>query len=141
MRGIKPRVVPSGHGFDDDEILARVPGRGVWNGARYLIGTWAVRSWGARFPFGTLAINALGSFLLVLILYLGTQARLISDDARIVLGTGVMGGFTTYSTFNYEVFRFLQQGAYGAASLYLFATVGGCLAAGAAAVALAKVFV
>jgi CrcB protein len=110
-------------------------------GARYLIGTWAVRSWGARFPFGTLAINVLGSFLLVLILYLSTQARLISTDTRIILGTGVMGGFTTYSTFNYEVLRFLQEGAYGAAALYLFGTVGGCLAAGLAALALAKAFV
>ena len=110
-------------------------------GARYLIGTWAAGSWGARFPFGTLAINALGSFLLVLILYLSMQGRLISPDARVILGTGVMGGFTTYSTFNYEVLRFLQQGAYGAAAAYLLATVGGCLAAGAAAVAVAKFFV
>jgi CrcB protein len=107
-------------------------------GARYLLGAWAVRSWGARFPFGTLAINALGSFLLVLILYLGTQTRLISADTRVILGTGVMGGFTTYSTFNYEALRFLQEGAYGAATLYLVGTVAGCLAAGAIAVALAK---
>jgi CrcB protein len=106
-----------------------------------LIGTWAVRSWGARFPFGTLAINAVGSFLLVLILYLSTQAKMISADTRVILGTGVMGGFTTYSTFNYEVLRFLQEGAYGAAAMYLLGTVGGCLAAGAGAVAVAKIFV
>jgi CrcB protein len=110
-------------------------------GARYLVGAWAGGSWGARFPFGTLAINALGSFLLVLILYLSMQGRLISPDARVILGTGVMGGFTTYSTFNYEVVRFLQQGAYGAAAAYLLATVGGCLAAGAAALAVAKLFI
>jgi CrcB protein len=110
-------------------------------GARYLVGTWAARGWGARFPFGTLTINMLGSFLLVLILYLSMQGRLISPDARVILGTGVMGGFTTYSTFNYEVLRFVQQGAYGAATAYLLATVAGCLVAGGAAVALAKVFV
>ena len=110
-------------------------------GARYLIGAWAARTWGPRFPFGTLAINLIGSFLLVLILYLSTQARLISDDLRVILGTGVLGGFTTYSTFNYEVLRFFQEGAYGAAAVYLTATVGGCLAAGVGAVALAKMFV
>jgi fluoride exporter len=110
-------------------------------GARYLLGTWAVRSWGDRFPFGTLAINALGSFLLVVILILGTQGRLLSPNARVVLGTGVMGGFTTYSTFNYEALRFLQQGAYGAASLYVAATVFGCLAAGGLALLLTRLFV
>jgi CrcB protein len=88
-----------------------------------------------------MAINLLGSFLLVLILYLSTQAKLISADTRIILGTGVMGGFTTYSTFNYEVLRFLQEGSYGAAAVYLFGTVVGCLAAGVAAVAIAKTFV
>ena len=110
-------------------------------GARYLLGTWAANGWGARFPFGTLGINVLGSFLLVLILYLSMQGRLITPDARVVLGTGVMGGFTTYSTFNYEVLRLLQQGAYGGAAAYLLATVGGCLAAGAIAVALVHAFV
>jgi fluoride exporter len=110
-------------------------------GARYLLGTWAVRSWGDRFPFGTLAINALGSFLLVVILILGTQGRLLSPNARVVLGTGVMGGFTTYSTFNYEALRFLQQGAYGAASLYVAVTVFGCLAAGGLALLLTRLFV
>src|SRR5579884_1199708 len=105
-------------------------------GARYLLGTWAVRNWGERFPFGTLAINAIGSFLLVVILILGTQGRVLSPSTRVVLGTGVMGGFTTYSTFNYEALRFLQQGAYGAAAAYVGATLFGCLAAGGLAVLL-----
>jgi fluoride exporter len=107
-------------------------------GARYLLGTWAVRSWGDRFPFGTLAINALGSFLLVVILILGTQGRLLSPNARVVLGTGVMGGFTTYSTFNYETFRLIQQGSFAVAALYLAATVAGCLGAGALGLFLAR---
>ncbi|HVT06931.1 MAG TPA: fluoride efflux transporter CrcB [Polyangia bacterium] len=110
-------------------------------GARYLMGSWAVRSWGERFPFGTLAINAIGSFLLVMILILGTQGRVLSPNARVVLGTGVMGGFTTYSTFNYEALRFLQQGAYGAAAAYVAATLFGCLAAGGLAVLLTRLFV
>lgn len=113
-------------------------GGAAGTGARYLLGTWAARGWGARFPFGTLGINILGSFLLVIVLVLGTHGRLISPDARVVLATGVMGGFTTYSTFNYEVLRFAQEGAYGAAATYLLATVAGCLAAGALAVVLAR---
>jgi CrcB protein len=110
-------------------------------GARYLFGTWAVRVWGPRFPFGTLAINALGSFLLVVILYLGMHDRLLSPTTRLVLGTGMMGGFTTYSTFNYETLRLFQEGAYGAGALYLAGTVGGCLAAGALGVLLVRALV
>jgi len=107
-------------------------------GARYLLGTWAVRAWGPRFPFGTLLINVLGSFLLVIISYLSMQQRLISPDARVVLGTGVMGGFTTYSTFNYETLRLFQEGAIGAGLAYLLATVVGCLAAGLLGVLLVR---
>lgn len=113
-------------------------GGAVGTGARYLLGTWAVRSWGARFPFGTLLINALGSFLLVVISYLSMQGRLISPEARVVLGTGVMGGFTTYSTFNYEVLRFFQEGAARAGIAYLLATVVSCLLAGALGVLVAR---
>ncbi len=110
-------------------------------GARYLFGAWAVRAWGARFPFGTLAINVLGSFLLVVITYLSMQQRLFSADARVILGTGVMGGFTTYSTFNYETLRLFQEGALGAGLAYLLLTVGGCLLAGAMGVLVARALV
>ena len=116
-------------------------GGALGTGARYLLGTWAVRSWGVRFPFGTLAINVLGSFLLVVISYLGMQGRLISPEARIVLGTGVMGGFTTYSTFNYETLRFFQEGAIGAGVLYMAATVAGGLIAGGLGVLVARAMV
>ena len=110
-------------------------------GARYLLGSWAVKSWGARFPFGTLVINVLGSFLLVVISYLSMQGRLISPEARVVLGTGVMGGFTTYSTFNYEMLRFFQEGAIGAGVAYMVATVAGCLIAGGLGVLVARALV
>ncbi len=116
-------------------------GGAVGTGARYLLGTWAVRAWGPRFPFGTLLINALGSFLLVVITYLSMQQRLFSPDARVVLGTGVMGGFTTYSTFNYETLRLFQEGAVGAGLAYLLLTVAGCLLAGALGVLAARALV
>jgi CrcB protein len=99
-------------------------------GARYLFGGWAQRAFGAAFPWGTLIINAVGSFLLVIIMHLSLEASVISPEARVVLGTGVMGGFTTYSTFNYETFRMFQQGSFGLAGLYVGGTVIGCLIAG-----------
>ncbi len=102
----------------------------VGTGARYLIGTWAVRTFGPVFPIGTLIINAIGSFLLVVIMGLSLERALISADLRIVLTTGMMGGFTTYSSFNYETLRLFQQGSRGLGFLYLGATVVVCLVLG-----------
>ncbi|HEY6477656.1 MAG TPA: fluoride efflux transporter CrcB [Polyangia bacterium] len=113
-------------------------GGAAGTGARYLFGGWAQRALGAGFPYGTLIINAVGSFLLVIIMHLSLETGAISPDARAILGTGVMGGFTTYSTFNYETFRMLQQGSFGLGGLYLAATVVGCLGAGALGLVLAR---
>src|SRR6185437_564583 len=136
-------------------FLATVAGRGLASamrfllvclggaagtGARYLLGGWAQRAWGVGFPYGTLIINAVGSFLLVMVMYFSLERGALSADARVVLGTGVMGGFTTYSTFNYETFRLIQQGSFAVAGLYLAATVVGCLGAGALGLVLARAF-
>jgi CrcB protein len=113
-------------------------GGAAGTGARYLFGGWAQRTLGVGFPYGTLIINAVGSFLLVMIMHLSLETGAISPDARVILGTGMMGGFTTYSTFNYETFRLFQQGSFGTAALYLLATVVGCLGAGALGLVLAR---
>jgi len=102
----------------------------IGTGARYLLGTWAVRTFGPTFPVGTLIINSLGSFLLVVIMGLSLERGLIPTDLRVVLTTGVMGGFTTYSSFNYETLRLFQEGSGGLGSLYVGATVLGCLVSG-----------
>jgi CrcB protein len=99
-------------------------------GARYLLGGWAQRALGTTFPWGTLIINSLGSFCIVVIMYLGVQRGLISPSMRVVLTTGVMGGFTTYSTFNYETIRLMQDGSLGLGALNILTTVVVCLLAG-----------
>jgi len=99
-------------------------------GARYLLVGWAQRVLGTAFPYGTLIINALGSFLIVILMHLSIQRGVISPDLRVILTTGVMGGFTTYSTFNYETVRLLQDGALGLGALNILATVVVCLLAG-----------
>jgi CrcB protein len=99
-------------------------------GARYLLGGWAQRALGTTFPWGTLIINSLGSFCIVVIMYLGVQRGLLSPSMRVVLTTGVMGGFTTYSTFNYETIRLMQDGSLGLGALNILTTVVVCLLAG-----------
>jgi CrcB protein len=93
---------------------------------------------GTAFPFGTLSVNLIGSFLLGVVAEVFAGATVAGTDVRLILGVGVMGGFTTYSSFNLELIRMLQQGALARSLGYLCSTVLGCLIAGAAGVALAR---
>ncbi len=106
--------------------------------ARYLVATGAARWIGPAFPYGTLTVNLVGSFLLGVVMEAGLGYGALSPDLRVVLATGVMGGFTTYSSFNYETLSLLARGAFAVAGVYLGVTLGGCLAAGAAGVALVR---
>jgi len=105
-------------------------GGAAGTGARYLLGGAMQRALGATFPWGTLSVNLLGSFLISVIMYLGLEKAIISADMRIFLTTGVMGGFTTYSSFNFETMRLLQGGTIGMGLLNVGATLFGCFAAG-----------
>jgi CrcB protein len=116
-------------------------GGAVGTGARYLLSGAMARALGPAFPFGTLSVNLLGSFLITLIMHVGLASTLISPALRIVLTTGVLGGFTTYSSFSYETLRFLQDGAWGLALANVAATVLGCLAASVLGLGLGRLLV
>jgi CrcB protein len=105
-------------------------GGAIGTAARYGLSNFARDAFGAGFPYGTLAVNVIGSFLLGVIMYVGLNSDLISPTTRVVLGTGVMGGFTTYSSFNYETVQFVQSRTYLPAAAYLGATLLGCFVAG-----------
>ena len=98
-------------------------------GARYLLSGWALKALGPSFPFGTLFVNVLGSFLVAVLMYLGTETTTLPVNARIVLTTGVLGGFTTYSAFSFETMRHIQDGAWVVATVNVLVTVLGCLGA------------
>lgn len=105
-------------------------GGALGTGCRYLLSGWLQRRLGATFPWGTLAVNLLGSFLLGLILEVALTTETFSLELRLALTTGVMGGFTTYSTFNYETLQLFREGSYALGLANLAATVVGCLVAG-----------
>lgn len=79
---------------------------------------------------GTLTVNALGCFGMGLLAALSSQSDLVSPTLRLALGTGLLGGFTTYSAFNQETLSRLQQGTWLVATLCVGATLLGCLASG-----------
>ncbi len=120
------------------KLLLVCLGGAVGSGARYVVGGWVQNAAGTLLPWGTLAVNLAGSCLLGVLVQLGTTTDLLSPNARLLLGMGVLGGFTTYSSFNQETLRYLQEGAWALAIGYTTMTVLGCLAAGAAGMALAR---
>src|SRR5262245_20291446 len=116
-------------------------GGAVGTGVRYLVAVTGPRLWGATFPYGTLAVNIVGSFFLGAIMHVGLATNLISPTMKVVLASGLMGGLTTYSTFNHETLEYVSQGAFGLAGLNLVSTVTLCLLAGALGVTSARFLV
>ena len=75
---------------------------------RYIIGGWVQDNF-ISFPLGTLAVNILGSFFLGLIMYLSEYQGIFNEEVRVFLTIGILGAFTTLSTFSYESFRLLDS--------------------------------
>jgi len=102
-------------------------GGALGTGARYLIGGLAVRWLGSEFPYGTLFINVVGSFLIGFVQQVGLTTLAIPETTRLVLTIGVMGGFTTYSSFSYETIRLVENGSWLGAAANVVLTTGLCL--------------
>ena len=117
-------------------VLVMVAG-GFGSGARYLIGQWALDRFGAHFPYGTVIVNLVGCFALGAVAQLAASGTL-SSEARTAIGTGLIGGFTTYSSFNQETIAMLTNGATGAAAANIAITLAGGLAAGLLGAAAAR---
>jgi len=94
---------------------------------RYLIGGMALRAFGPGYPWGTLIANVLGSFLMgVLVGWLGArlpQGEGGANQFRLLLGVGLLGGFTTFSAFSHEAVQIIEKKTYGLAAGYISASV------------------
>jgi CrcB protein len=98
-------------------------------GARYLVGVWVLERFGTAFPYATMAVNLIGCFLLGMMTHL-SAVPIGSPEVRAALAIGLLGGFTTYSSFNQETLAMLTHGAAGAAALNVAVTLAGGLVAG-----------
>lgn len=108
-------------------------GGALGSGARYLTVVWATRLFGIAFPYGTFIVNVIGSMVIAIVVQLVAPSEL-----RFFLVTGVLGGFTTYSSFNEETLLLVRSGAYGTAIANVLLTVIACLIAGVAGVMIAR---
>jgi CrcB protein len=109
-------------------ILLIALGAAIGANLRYALSLWAARQWGAAFPYGTLLINVLGSFAIGVVLTLAATRSAISVPWRLLLVTGLLGGFTTFSTFSYETYQLLVEDSLLLASLNILSSVGISLA-------------
>jgi fluoride exporter len=98
-------------------------------GARYLIALWAAQRFGSAFPFGTLIVNLAGCFGIAAVMHAASTLSW-SPTMRSAITIGFIGGLTTYSSFNYETTRLMEEGATSAAVFNLTATLVGAFAAG-----------
>lgn len=113
-------------------------GGAIGTGARYLVTGWAAALFGPLFPWGTFAVNVMGSFLIGGIMQAAVATTLVTPTLRLFLTTGILGGFTTYSSYNYETVRFVREGAWSLATANFALTAVSCVVAGMAGVVLVE---
>ncbi|MDO8879664.1 MAG: fluoride efflux transporter CrcB [Coriobacteriia bacterium] len=102
--------------------LAVAGGGAIGAMLRYGVTLALSRPGAVSLPWHTLGVNVLGSLLLGLLMAL-LPADQSAEQWRLFLGLGVLGGFTTFSTFSYETLSLVQHGAWGTGALYVFASV------------------
>ena len=122
-----------------DKLILVAAGGAVGAVARYLTGMAAARSLGAAWPYGTLAVNVVGGFAMgVLVSALALRGGADQERWRLLLGVGVLGGFTTFSAFSLEVAMMIERREWASAFTYSTLSVVASVAALFAGMMLAR---
>lgn len=120
-----------------NHLFLVMAGGALGAGARHLFGRWTLNALGPDYPWGTLGVNLIGGLLMGLLV--GVLARTTAGEApRLLLGVGVLGGFTTFSAFSLDVAIMIERGAMLSAAGYIAASVAGSVAALSAGLTLAR---
>jgi CrcB protein len=91
--------------------------------ARYMVMVGVARLWGSAFPWGTLTVNVVGSFVLGALIEILALVWSPGEGVRALLVVGMLGAFTTFSTFSLDVVTLYERGALAAAAAYVIASV------------------
>jgi CrcB protein len=121
-----------------NNVLLVAIGGATGSVCRYLVGLWALRLWGPAFPWGTLAVNIVGSFAIGFLAELIARRFGASPEMRLLIITGFLGGFTTFSAFSLDVMSLLERGATVVGVTYIVASVAISLGAVFAGLALGR---
>jgi len=104
-------------------ILSIALGGAIGAVSRHFLATRIMAYMGLGFPYGTLAVNVLGSFIMGLLVTLFAGKFALSQEARAFLTVGLLGGFTTFSAFSMETMLLFERHTFGLAFLYVAASV------------------
>jgi CrcB protein len=96
---------------------------------RFWMGTTIQKWWGPTFPLGTLLVNVVGCLGIGFCAWAFSSWLVVKEEYRIAVLVGIFGGFTTFSAFGRETMELVKEGAIGRASVYVFLSVAGSLAA------------
>jgi len=121
------------------DLLAISVGAIFGANARYVLSRYAARLLGPVFPYGTLIINALGSFIAGFFIVWTTERVLVDPRWRLLVVVGFCGGFTTFSSFAFETMAYFEQGQWMLMATNVLANNLLCLAAALAGMGLARV--
>ncbi|MCB5202082.1 fluoride efflux transporter CrcB [Neorhizobium sp. T786] len=113
-------------------------GGAVGSVCRYLVGQWSLRLFGPAFPWGTLVVNVAGSFAIGLLVELIARRLNASTEMRLLIITGFLGGFTTFSAFSLDVISLVERSATLVGITYIVVSVAVSLAAVFAGLALGR---
>ena len=122
-------------------VAAVAIGGAVGSVARFLVGNWFVQRFGPAFPWGTLTINLTGAFLIGVVLQLAQTRAGLPPYARVFLATGLLGGYTTFSTYAYETYLLGREGFAAQGAFYGFGSVVAGVVAAFLGVVLARAVV
>ena len=104
-------------------LLLVALGGGAGAALRYLFGIGALRWFGTSFPYGTFGVNVIGSLLMGLLVAWLARAGEGGQNLRLLFATGLLGGFTTFSSFSLDIVVLYERGTLGLAAFYAFGSV------------------
>jgi len=120
------------------EILYLAVAGALGTVSRYLLSGGVYRLMGSDFAYGTLCVNILGSFVIGLIMQVGINTDVIPRSLMVVITTGFLGAFTTFSAFSYETISYVENGVWVMAAINIIANVVICLLATWAGITVGK---
>jgi CrcB protein len=106
--------------------------------SRFYVSKGTMMLFGNKIPYGTLAVNVIGSFILGLVFTLSVEKLVISENMRFLIAVGFLGAFTTFSTFSVETLYLIEDGAYLPAFMYVAGNVVLSLSAAFLGIGLAR---
>ncbi|RKD34222.1 hypothetical protein BET03_07790 [Thermohalobacter berrensis] len=105
------------------KIILLGTGGFIGSNLRYWISVWVSEFVGMYFPYGTLAVNVLGCFILGFIMIYGTEVIELNPQIKLFIGTGMLGALTTFSTFSFETISLIRESSYSLAILNILLNI------------------